>query len=449
MDQLADFLTKNARNWFFLRHNKVQGRKIADSKVWTKKELSRAGLPVPKVLGVLKNDEQVSRFPWEELEGDFVIKPVAGYAGKGIIVVRKRAKWAGEWLTLGGEKLNIPDIRLHCQEILAGRYSLRGMASAVLVEERVKIHPKFLRFTRSGTPDVRVIVYNRVPVMAMLRIPTEESNGKANLDQGAIGLGVDLASGITTYGIRGKEKFIKKIYDLRKKKWIKVNGIKIPEWKAVLEVAVRAQEVVPFLGFVGVDVVLDREKGPQILELNARPGLSIQLCNKAGLKKRLRRVDDLSVRNAEHGIKVATNLFGESFVDRVKSDEGTKMVEVLEKVKVRGKDKKRHEFWAKIDTGALRTSIDQKVARDLGLLEPGNVLFERHYRNAMGRQKGRPVIAVTLWLKGRRIRSIANVADRKDLNTALLIGRQDLGGFLVKPEPITTRMKDSYRLLRE
>jgi len=69
------------------------------------------------------------------------------------------------------------------------------MGGSVLVEERIKIHPMFLSLTKWGTPDVRVIVYNRVPVMAMLRVPTEKSGSKANLQQGAIGLGIDLATG--------------------------------------------------------------------------------------------------------------------------------------------------------------------------------------------------------------------------------------------------------------
>jgi D-alanine-D-alanine ligase-like ATP-grasp enzyme len=45
------------------------------------------------------------------------------------------------------------------------------------------------------------------------------------------------------------------------------------------------------LGYLGVDIVLDRDKGPLLLELNARPGLSIQIANGAGLVPRLEVIE--------------------------------------------------------------------------------------------------------------------------------------------------------------
>ncbi len=45
------------------------------------------------------------------------------------------------------------------------------------------------------------------------------------------------------------------------------------------------------LGYQGIDIVLDREQGPLILELNARPGLNIQIANRAGLHKRLTAIE--------------------------------------------------------------------------------------------------------------------------------------------------------------
>ena len=105
-----------------------------------------------------------------------------------------------------------------------------------MVEERVKTHPKFRKLAVGGTPDVRVIVYNKVPVMAMLRIPTEESGGKANLHQGAIGLWIDMATGITTHGVY-KDEPIRYFPDTDKK----VNGIAIPFWSEILKLAIQAQ----------------------------------------------------------------------------------------------------------------------------------------------------------------------------------------------------------------
>ncbi len=438
-----DVLTKNARAKFYLRANSSRGRSIANSKIWTKKVLQEAGAPVPKLIGVLKNFKQIERFSWEKIESGFVIKPAKGSGGDGIWIVKRKAKWAGEWFLVDGRKVSVSDFRFHCLDILQGRYSLGVINDKVLIEERVKIHPKFLRFTKSGTPDVRVVVYNKIPVMAMLRIPTEESNGKANLQQGAIGLGIDMATGITTYGGRKnpKEEQIFKILDLRRKKLVKVNGIRVPMWDKILEGSIKCALTVPGLNFFGIDFLLDKEKGPLVIELNARPGLSIQICNQAGLKDRLEKVEGIGLRNVDHGIRVAKALFAESFVDKVKIEEGIKIIEVLESVKVKGADGKRQEVLAKIDTGAMRSSIDRTVAESLGLLDSENVLFNRHYRSSLGRMNERPVIEITFWLKGKKIKTTANIAGRKHLHTSMLIGRQDMGGFLVRPEPVSTSLK--------
>jgi len=50
------------------------------------------------------------------------------------------------------------------------------------------------------------------------------------------------------------------------------------------------------LGYQGVDLVLDKNKGPLILELNARPGLNIQVANRAGLLTRLQLVEQHAPR---------------------------------------------------------------------------------------------------------------------------------------------------------
>ena len=437
----SEVLTKNARNMIYLRTNSSKGRSIANSKTWTKKVLSQAGIPVPRLIAVFKKAQDVNNFAWEDVETSFVVKPAASSGGQGVWVVKKKGKFAGEWFLAEGTRVGISDLRYHCLDILEGRYSLGGFSDRVLVEERVKIHPKFLRFTKTGTPDIRVVVYNKIPVMAMIRIPTEESKSKANLDQGAIGLGIDLATGITTFGVQGKKQVIKRIFDLKRKKWIKVNGIKIPEWKKILQSIVDFGFNVEGIEFFVSDIFLDKTQGPIVVELNARPGLSIQICNRMGLRARLEKAEGLRARSVDHAVKISQTLFGESFVDKVKAEEGIKIVEVLETVKIRAGKGKRHELLAKIDTGALRSSIDEDFAKSLGLLSPENILFYRHYRSASARKHERPVIALTFYLKGRKIKTAVNVTNRAHLNTPMLIGRRDLGGFLVKPEPVTTNIR--------
>ena len=449
LKQYKQFLTKNERNKVYLRKNTAEARTIADSKLKTKRLLMKAGVGVPKLIARFRNQEELESFEWERLEGNFVVKPVSGYGGEGILIIRRRGKWAGDWQKMNGETVTTEDIKRQCQEILAGRYSIYSMPDYVLVEERIKIHPLFLAVTRAGTPDIRVIVYNKVPVMAMLRIPTEKSSGKANLQQGAIGLGIDLATGITTFGIEGKGEPIERIYDYGKKRRRKVNGIKIPFWREILETAIKVQMTVPGLGFVGVDLVLDKEKGPEVLEINARPGLSIQLCNKAGLKSRMEKIEEMDVRSVDHGITLAKYLFGESFFEKVEEKEKVKTVGPLEIIKIKlGKGKRLvKEVRAKIDTGAFRSSIDQSLAESLGLLAEERILYYRHYRSSLGKHKDRPVIGLTFWLKGKKVVTAVNVADRHKLRTKFLLGRKDLEGFLVstKQNPNPTLSLDRAR----
>ena len=441
------FLTKNERNKIYLRKNSASGKSIADSKFKTKKTISKAGVSVPKLMARFKTEQDLAKFRWEDLDGNFVIKPESGYGGEGILIIRKRGKWAGEWQKMNGEIVKSYDLNMHCEEILAGKYSLHAMPDKVLVEERIKIHPMFLSLTKAGTPDIRVIVYNNVPVMAMFRIPTEKSGGKANLQQGAMGLGIDLATGITTFGIEGKGDEIYRIYDFGKKKKRKVNGIKIPFWREILETAINCQKAIPALGFMGVDVVLDKEKGPMVLEVNARPGLSIQICNKAGLKSRIEKVEGISVRSVDHAITLSKYLFGESFFEKVEEKEKKQTVAPLEIIKVKipkgfkpllqkspilkqGKHRVV-DVRAKVDTGAFRSSIDRNLAEKLGLLTKERILYYRNYKSSLGKHHDRPVIGITFWLNGRKVITAVNVADRNKLRTKFLLGRKDLGGFLV------------------
>ena len=62
-------------------------------------------------------------------------------------------------------------------------------------------------------------------------------------------------------------------------------GLTIPAWDSFLRLAARCYEMTG-LGYLGIDIVLDKDLGPLLLELNARPGLNIQIANNGGLLKR-------------------------------------------------------------------------------------------------------------------------------------------------------------------
>ncbi|HKB88516.1 MAG TPA: sugar-transfer associated ATP-grasp domain-containing protein [Patescibacteria group bacterium] len=425
--KISSILGLNARSQLFAyRYNSRRGKNIADSKLQTAGVLKRAGVLHPKIYKILRDPTGITTFDWNSLPDRFALKPSRGLGGEGIIVVKKKLKDGG-WLTTQKEKVTISDLKLHSLDILEGAYSMGNVPDVAFVQEYVGRHPVFRRYAYRGTPDIRIIIFNKVPVMAMLRLPTKESGGRANLHQGAVGVGVDIATGITTKAIWHGNQIVFKPGTNRK-----LRGIKIPNWNQILETAVNTQ-IASHLGYIGVDIVLHPDKGPMVLEMNAQPGLQIQLANMEGLRRRLERIDDLEVRDAEHGVKIAKALFAGRFADRAAAIEGIRTIKAVEEVKVLSSDLKRIPVLAKIDTGAWSSAIDKKFAKEIGILDKSKILWYKRKLSALGEEE-RPVIPVTFWIAGRKIKTDMTVADRKLLRYQILIGREDLQGFLVSPE---------------
>lgn len=425
----SSILGLNARTKLYsYRYNKVHGRRIARSKLLTKKYLKRAGVPIPAMLAKFKEPQDIFDFDWTSLPDSFALKPNKGLGGAGIVVAKRRDKEdKTRWISVKRERITIDDLKLHALDILEGAFSVDNSPDVAYIEEYVGRHKSLAKFAYRGTPDIRVIVFNKVPVMAMLRLPTRESGGRANLHQGAIGVGVDIATGITTSAIWHGD-FIKYKPGSKKRK---LNGIKIPYWDEVLQTAVRCQEATQ-LGYVGVDVVLHPERGPMVLEVNSQPGLQIQLCNKAGLNKRLARVDDLEVPSNDHGVRIAKALFGEKFSLKVKSKDKQPVLKSAEEVILVDGSGKKIKVMAKIDTGAWSSSIDRDFAQELGLLKRDKILWYRKKANALGTEQ-RPVISLKFWLAGKKISTVVSTAKRTHLTYKMLVGRTDLTGFLIDP----------------
>jgi len=425
MAKPADILGLNARQKLYKSLNADKAVDIANSKLMTKEILEQAQVSVPKLYGLFETMEEVKGFDFETIETSFVIKPSSGSAGKGILIIKKKLPEKESWLDVDGEHLSRQDLELHISDILEGQYSTYGTRHQAFVEERVPRHPKFKRYVYSGTPDIRVLVFNKVPVMAMLRLPTKESEGRANLHQGAIGVGIDVGTGVTLKGVQHGNR-VRYVPETRRK----LNGLKIPLWSSILRTAVAAAEATGLM-FCGVDILLHNDKGPMVVELNASPGLGIQIANDAGLKWRLERVEGLRVRNVDHGVRVGKALFAESFADKVKADEGITIVGAQEEVALLDSEKKRHELTAVIDTGLYRTQIDKDLAAKLGLLGEEHELWERTLKK--GRQR---VVEIVFYIRGRKTVSAASVVSRSQNKIKLVVGRLDLQGFLVNPEVV-------------
>jgi len=285
----------NRRNGqFILPLNRRAYYPRVDEKHVTKAICRAAGIPVPETYALIESYGDVRRFL--ELSGnrpDFVIKPAAGSAGRGIVVV---AGHDGQvFITSSGERYTLGDLRYHISAILSGLYSLRGQVDLTIIEQRIVRHEVFIGISEGGTPDIRVVLHRCVPVMAMVRLPTRASRGKANLHQGAAGVGVDLRTGRTFGGVC-KDRAIVTHPDTGHA----IAGVQVPFWKELLQAAMKLADGLE-LGYIGVDFVVDANLGPVVLEANARPGLNIQVANRRGLAPRLEYLDSLPAEQLRPG----------------------------------------------------------------------------------------------------------------------------------------------------
>ncbi len=288
----------NGRNADLIgRYNSRKLFPLVDDKLLTKKLAIDAGIRVPDLYGVVEIEHQNRRLG-ELLAGhnDFVIKPVHGSGGNGIIVIS--GKMNDQYRKHNGVLLSEKVLKHHVSNILSGLHSLGGRPDKALIESRVEYDPVFENVTNQGVPDIRLIVFRGVPAMAMVRLPTRESDGRANLHQGALGVGIDMKTGTTVSAVAGNE-----FVDCHPDTGCSVIGLTIPYWPEIMLLAARCYGLAP-LDYMGVDVVLDKHQGPMVLELNARPGLTIQLANQQGLQQQLAQLKKLKTIPSDPQLRV-------------------------------------------------------------------------------------------------------------------------------------------------
>jgi len=296
----------NARNHsYIMRYNPRHSYPLVDDKLKTKTLAIAAGIAVPKLYGVVSTPHDLSKI--SEILGShqqFVIKPAHGSGGEGVLVIDGMRR--DLYVKTDGRALELAEIRYHASNILSGIYSLGGIPDQAMIEYRVRVDPILEPVSYRGVPDIRVLVFRGIPAMAMIRLPTRNSDGKANLHQGAVGVGIDIATGLTRAGV-WQNRSVNEHPDFG----VSLPGLQIPAWHELLELGARCYELTG-LGYMGVDIVLDRNMGPLILEINARPGLAIQIANHDGLQARLDRIEELAEipANPRERVALTLELFG-------------------------------------------------------------------------------------------------------------------------------------------
>ncbi len=279
--RLKGIIGMNRRNIRYIgRYNNRRLYPLVDDKLKTKLLAQEYGITSPALIGTVATQFGVKHLN-DILRGHagFVIKPAKGSGGKGILVIDRVENDA--FVKPSGARLTLQDVERHASNILSGLYSLGGSPDVAVVEALINFDERLAEYTYEGVPDIRVIVFLGYPVMAMMRLSTAASDGKANLHQGAVGVGLDIATGTAIRGVQ----FDRTRLD-HPDTGHELASLHIPDWHTLLLLAAGCYEMTG-LGYLGTDVVLDRDHGPMLLELNARPGLAIQMANGEGLRRRL------------------------------------------------------------------------------------------------------------------------------------------------------------------
>jgi len=290
----------NQRNFSYIaRYNDRKLYPNVDDKLKTKVLALEHGLAVPELLGVVKYQHDVKEvFDILDKHQGFCIKPAKGSGGKGILVILASDKKG--YKKPSGDYVSRDEVIRHISNILAGLFSLGGTADTAMIEALIEFDPLFNGLSHEGVPDIRMIVFKGYPIMSMLRLATHNSDGKANLHQGAVGVGLDIRNGKAVSAVQF-DRLIKTHPDTNKL----LADIEISNWQNLLHLSASCYEV-SGLGYLGADIVLDNNRGPLVLELNARPGLAIQTANRIGLLPRLNEIESLQQKNTPN-IEERTN----------------------------------------------------------------------------------------------------------------------------------------------
>ncbi len=280
----AGVLGLNSRNIHLIaRLNAVHWMTVANDKLATKRHLDEAGVRTPRTLLSVESEHELDyRRAALNAPGGFALKPASGSQGQGIVLFASSD--ANEFRLLNGETWTYDQLRAHVRDITRGLHSSADDPDRALFEDLIRPDAFSKSIAPDGIADIRVLVVRGQAIAAMLRVPTRQSGGRANLHQGAAGFSVDLASGRIGSGIHEGRAI-----DTHPDSGEMLTGRAVPHWPEVLQIARAAQQAVP-LGYAGVDVCLDERSGPVVIEINSRPGIEIQNALQKGLVPDLRQV---------------------------------------------------------------------------------------------------------------------------------------------------------------
>jgi alpha-L-glutamate ligase-like protein/uncharacterized protein (TIGR02421 family) len=432
-------LGMNARNLLYIKpFNPRKAVAFADDKLKTKAFLAARGIPTARMYARIESRQQLKHFDFSALPDECVLKPNYGFGGEGIMILRGRKN--GLFLEQGKRPVTEEELREHIEDILDGKFSVNGRNDTAFFEKILVADESFAPFRPAGLPDIRLVVFNLVPVMAMVRIPTAESGGKANIHMGGIGIGIDIAKGITTHAVQYSQ-IIKRLPH-----GASPAGIPIAHWEEMLLIASRIQYITN-IGYLAVDLTIDAELGPVLLEVNARAGLTVQIANLAPLRSRLERVEGISVTTPEKGVRLAQELFGRKLeAARSKPEEEGRPILGTREILTIPKDGEALDVPCQVSPDHERTLFAGELLKQLqeeGMIEP---------EGEEGKGEG-PAFRVKFTLGGKKIQTVVREGAMPHPSVKAVIGRRDLAGFLIDPSKtsdaslLRPAVKEDYRAM--
>ncbi|MBI4267988.1 MAG: hypothetical protein HY662_04300 [Chloroflexi bacterium] len=269
-------LGMNLRNFLIREANPLESLHLVKEKTSFKRILQNNDIPTPQTYDEIHDFSDlvlIGSFPEE-----FVIKPNRGFGGKGIILLRREGD---RFVNPSGDRFSDHDLKRHIRKILDGDFSGYIEKDIAIIEERIYPSERLQFKNAYGLPDIRVLCFQATPIMAMLRYPTFQSKGKANLAAGGIGIGIDVDSGRPNYIHFKGTTDEPTLEDLEI-----TETFVMPKWEEMKDIASVCSRI-SNLGITGVDLILDANDRIRVLEVNGRPGLEIQNINERSLLDKL------------------------------------------------------------------------------------------------------------------------------------------------------------------
>lgn len=222
-------------------------------------------IKMPKTVGMISTEDnfaaKLTRLFIDNNAAKFIIKPVLGSGGMGIVIALKNER-------------NEIVIKNQQEQISIERYVLK---QNVIVQEIVEQHPQIAAVSQSSLNTIRVVTLLTksemvLIVSAAMRFSSNESFVD-NWSAGGIAVGVNVYNGtLKKYAFdKNGLRFTKHpVSD------ILFEDFQIPQWEAVLNLAVKIQKASPFYRLIGMDIAIDNFDNPLLIEVNANPDLIFQ-----------------------------------------------------------------------------------------------------------------------------------------------------------------------------